>query len=79
MSLLRQRCTDASGQPRSIVGTLQDVTTQRRSELLLLGQNRILDHIAKAVPLGDVLCEVARLVESLLHSVRCTIQTKEEG
>lgn len=77
MSLLGQRCTDASGQPRSIVGTLQDVTTQRRSELLLLGQNQILDQIAKGVPLGDVLCEVARLVESLLHSVRCTIQTKE--
>lgn len=77
MSFLGQLCTDAEGRPVSLVGTLRDVTVQRRSELLLLGQNRILDLIAKGAPLAEVLREVVGLVESLLHCVICTILTKD--
>lgn len=77
MSFLGQLCTDAAGRPVSLVGTIQDVTIQRRGELLLLGQNRILDRIAKGAPLQDVLREVVCLVESLLHSVLCSILIKD--
>lgn len=77
MSFLGQLCTDAEGQPVSLVGTIRDVSVQRRSELLLLGQNRILDLIAKGAPLADVLREVVCLVESLLHCAVCTILTKD--
>ncbi len=73
ISFVGQAVYDRTGKVSTLVGTVQDVTEQRNAELLLRGQNLILDQIAKGSKLQEVLHEVAQLVESLIDGGLCSV------
>lgn len=73
MSFWGQAGYDGNGNISTLLGTIQDVTEQRNAELLLRGQNLILDQIAKGAKLQEVLHEVVRLVESMIDGGLCSV------
>lgn len=62
-----------SGRPMRFWGAMIDVTEIRRAEGAVLGQNRILEMVARGAPLKDTLRDVCLLVESQIPDARCSI------
>ena len=65
--------SDASGKIVGLRGTFQDITERKRAEALQEAQRRILEQIARRVPLPEVLTEVARTVEQQEPGLFCSI------
>ncbi len=64
---------DPSGEVLAVVGTVQDVSAQKRSEWALTAYNRILERIAAGTNLHQILEEVVRLVEEQLPGSLCSV------
>ncbi len=62
-----------SGEVVSVIGTVQDITTRKRSELALTAYNQILELIAAGAKLQQILEEVVRLVEEQLSGSLCSV------
>jgi PAS domain S-box-containing protein len=54
---------DSGGNPIRMIGTVQDVTERKRTELLQASQNRIFEQIATGAPLPTILDSVLALVQ----------------
>jgi diguanylate cyclase (GGDEF)-like protein/PAS domain S-box-containing protein len=67
--LLRGRDNEVLG----IVGIARDITDRKRSEILRAGQAKILEMIATAAPLQDVLTELVLLIEAQLTGIVASI------
>ena len=59
------------GQVIKLFGTVLDITERKQAEMLLAGQNHILELIASDVPLSKILDTLARLVEQRSGKGRC--------
>ena len=70
--------SDASGKVIGLRGTLQDITARKRAEALEETQRRILEKIARRVPLPEVLDDVARAVEQQDHGLLCSIHVIDD-
>jgi PAS domain S-box-containing protein len=64
---------DPAGRPLRIKGVALDITERKRTEALLVGQNRVLQLIATGAPLPEALDALLRLVESLAPSMLTSI------
>jgi PAS domain S-box-containing protein len=60
------------GQVIKLFGTVLDITERKQAEMLLAGQNHILELIASEVPLSKILDTLARLVEQRSGKMRCS-------
>jgi two-component system, cell cycle sensor histidine kinase and response regulator CckA len=60
---------DADGNPVRVLGTVQDVTRQKKSAEYLCCQNAVLRRIAAGDPIGDVLVAIVELCEGQLPNV----------
>ena len=60
-----------------IAVTFQDISRRKASELLEAGTNRILEMSVQAVPLPEILREVALLVERQLSGTTCYVLLRE--
>ncbi len=61
------------GKIKQIVGTAQDITSRKRADALLSGQNRVLEMLAKPYLLNEVLEELARVIEAQSDGMFCTV------
>jgi len=61
------------GVPQRVVGTLQDISELRVARLATLRQNEILQRIAQATPLPEVLTDIARMLEEQFPGTACAI------
>lgn len=64
---------DDEGKPYRALGTVQDVTERKKSELLIEGENAILELIATGARLNDVMYRLAVNVESMIPGTRCSV------
>ncbi|HEY9597603.1 MAG TPA: response regulator [Cyanophyceae cyanobacterium] len=60
------------GQVIKLFGTALDITERKQAEMLLAGQNQILELIASDVPLSKILDTLARFVEQRSGKMRCS-------
>ncbi|HEY9609884.1 response regulator [Allocoleopsis sp.] len=60
------------GQVIKLFGTALDITDRKQAEMLLAGQNHILELIASDVPLSEILDTLARFVEQQSGKMRCS-------
>ena len=60
------------GQVIKLFGTALDITERKQAEMLLAGQNHILELIASDVPLPKILDTLARFVEQRSGKMRCS-------
>lgn len=67
------------GQIYGIVGTARDVTEKNNLEKLLVGQNNVLEMIAKGYPLSDILDSIIYLVEEISNGGKCSILLVNEN
>ncbi|HEY9828593.1 MAG TPA: PAS domain S-box protein [Stenomitos sp.] len=70
---------DAEGQEVGYVGTITDISNRKRAEFLLESQNTLLERIAKAEPLSDILHELVQTVEFHLPGTLCSILLCKAG
>jgi diguanylate cyclase (GGDEF)-like protein/PAS domain S-box-containing protein len=56
-----------------LLGIARDITERKRSEMLHQGQAKILEMIATAAPLEDVLTELAHLIEGQLSGILASV------
>jgi diguanylate cyclase (GGDEF)-like protein/PAS domain S-box-containing protein len=68
----------ADGKPLRMVGTVQNITIQRRSELRQQHHNRILAMLAEKAPLEQVLEQMANDVEAINPGAICSILLLDE-
>ncbi|MFO0945090.1 MAG: PAS domain S-box protein [Planctomycetota bacterium] len=68
----RVECTP-EGEPIRLNGTVEDITTRKRSEWALVSYNHILEMIATGAGLKQTLDEVVRLVEEQLPGSLCSV------
>jgi diguanylate cyclase (GGDEF)-like protein/PAS domain S-box-containing protein len=61
------------GRYNRFVGSAQDITQERLSELVRVGQMRTLELIATGAPMGQVLDEVMALIESQESHTSCAV------
>ncbi len=59
--------------------TVRDISDRKKEEVLREGQGRVLEMIATAVPLENVLAELARLIESQLEGMLCSVLLLDEA
>jgi diguanylate cyclase (GGDEF)-like protein/PAS domain S-box-containing protein len=64
---------DKLGNPQRMVGTVQDITERKITELAQAHQSRILGMITEKVPLADVLETMAQDIEYINPKAKCTI------
>ena len=64
---------DESGQIMEIVGTLMDVTEQKRAEALRDGESRILEMIARDAPLQEIYETLVAVVEAHFVGMLCSV------
>jgi diguanylate cyclase (GGDEF)-like protein/PAS domain S-box-containing protein len=60
-----------------VVAIIRDVSGRKLNEARRLEQSRILEMIAKSVPLEEVLSRVARVVEGEIHNARCALLLRD--
>ncbi len=60
-------------QVKEILGISRDITERKRTELLIVSQNRALEMITKGAPLPAVLETLCRSIEELVPGVLCSI------
>ena len=65
--------SDAGGKTTGLRGTFQDITERKRAEALQEAQRRVLEQIARRVPLPEVLADIARAVEQQEPGLLCSI------
>ena len=63
----------ASGELVEVVGTCVDVTDRKRAEMLLAGEKRLLEMIARSDSRALILDALCRLVEELASGSQCSI------
>ena len=56
-----------------LIGIARDITERKRSEMLHKGQAKVLEMIAMAAPLQDVLTELVRLIEGQLSGILASV------
>jgi len=64
---------NARGDVFGVAGVSRDITDRRLSNLLRDGHAQILEMIAMSAPLGSILDVLARLVESQLNGILCSV------
>ena len=69
---------DAEGRMVGLRGTVQEITERKRAEALMDAQRRILEKIARRVPLPGVLDDLARTVEEQDPGLLCSIHLVDE-
>ncbi|HEY9646241.1 MAG TPA: PAS domain-containing protein, partial [Chroococcidiopsis sp.] len=72
-----ERASD--GTPLRMTGTHLDISERKQAELQLSLQNAILERIAKAEPLSDILDALARATEEQLEGGLCSILLHHDG
>jgi len=70
---------NARGDIFGVAGVSRDITDRRLSNLLRDGQAQILEMIATSAPLALILDSVARLVESQLSGILCSVLLIDDG
>ncbi|MGI0491128.1 PAS domain S-box protein [Alkalinema pantanalense CENA528] len=70
---------DADGQVIGYVGTITDISDRKRTEFLLASQHKVLERIAKAEPLPNILDALLRTTEFHLPGTLCSILLCQEG
>ena len=73
MAAFARVACDSDDEPIEIVGTIQDVTEEKRSRWALTGYNRILELIASGADMHQTLEEVVRFVEEQLPGSLCSV------
>jgi PAS domain S-box-containing protein len=68
----------ASGDVVELVGTLMDVTEQKRAEGLRAGESRILKMIVRDAPLDEILDNLVRVVETHSAGLLCSVLLLDE-
>ena len=69
---------NARGDVFGVAGVSRDITDRRLANLLRDGQAQILEMIAMSAPLEAILDELARLVESQLSGILCSVLLLDE-
>lgn len=69
---------DKAGNPYRMVGTVQDITARKQTELSQQHQSRILSMMAEKIPVDVLLEAMARDIEYINPSMRCTILLLDE-
>ena len=69
---------NARGDVFGVAGVSRDITDRRLANLLRDGQAQILEMIAMSAPLEAILDELARLVESQLSEILCSVLLLDE-
>ncbi|MCY7332209.1 MAG: response regulator, partial [Pseudanabaena sp. CAN_BIN31] len=70
---------DESAKPIRMIGTHIDITDRKQAELRVEMQNSILERIAKAEPLVDILDALVSAIESQIEGAMCSILLCSEG
>jgi signal transduction histidine kinase/PAS domain-containing protein/ActR/RegA family two-component response regulator len=78
VSMRSEAIQDAQGRMIGLRGTVQEITERKRAEALMEGQRRILEKIARRVPLHGVLDDLARTVEEQDPGLLCSIHLIDE-
>ncbi len=69
---------DSLGHPQRMMGTVQDITERKQTELLQQHQSRILGMMAEKIALDVLLNTMARDIEYINPGMRCTILLLDE-
>jgi PAS domain S-box-containing protein len=64
---------DRTGRPLRMIGTQMDITHRKQAELRLALQSRVLERIAMAVPLPEILDLLVRGIEEQLGDSLCSV------
>jgi PAS domain S-box-containing protein len=64
---------DREGKPAGTIGIATDITQRRQMEMLLAGQNRVLEMILRGDPLAEVLTALCRAVEEHARDMLCSV------
>ncbi len=67
------------GEQTSFICVLRDITERKRTEAVVLGQNRTLEMLVKGKTLSEVLDTLSKSIEGLLDGVRCSLMTLDES
>ena len=70
---------DSEGRVIKLMGLTEDITQRKRNEILLDGQKKVLEMIATATPLGQILDALVKLIESLSNDVLGSILLLDEA
>lgn len=70
---------DDSGLLQGVLGTVQDVTERKTTELMLSAQNRILEMVASGQRLGGVLPEIVALLEQQFPNTMASLMLADES
>ncbi|MFC4427067.1 PAS domain-containing protein [Deinococcus navajonensis] len=64
---------DGSGAVKRLLAVSRDITSRKRHEDLVAGQNRLLEQMATGAPLPDVLLQLARFIEQQSGDLLCAV------
>lgn len=70
---------DASETIVGVVGASRDITAQKSAERRMLSQSRLLEMIARGMPLADFLEELARMISGFAEGVHAALLTITPG
>lgn len=69
----------SEGQPSRLCGVMIDITIRKRAALLQAGLTRVLDLLARGMPLGRVLTELAMTIDAQQTGMRSSILRLDES
>lgn len=61
------------GQVKEVLGIIRDITERKRLELELIGQNRVLELLARGAPLPQVLEALCQIIEEQAPGTLCSV------